>query len=258
MAIQLDWGSVKKALGESDHCMVFGYQHCRYTQVYEALQTSASPMKKVFDCSVGYPLSPTSAVTTLDSGRIPQIKLEPITNDLDPVVELKRYCKAALVNLLMKNLERQKRGLPPIVVIFCVDIDNNPHETGLISPKDVAAKGDCRVTLSEMRRAAKLANIKGLEEVAEATFVFIKLKEVNKESRTFAFERITPPWKRDGWGEAWNARMLLSNPAPKKNPWRPQLKAQAASLGIEIEFRPTETLEGKRKESKKRKTLSKE
>ena len=116
-----------------------------------------------------------------------------------------------LVNLVWENYLRNRRGLPPYLAVFAIDIDNNPYP---VTPDSVAtreASSNRRITHKELRVAYKLSfypNIpKELQVMAHKTFAFVKTIKT-PSTDLWTWELISSPWERAGWEEAWKTRML--------------------------------------------------
>lgn len=240
MAIHLDFDSASQICGRTKQVMVYGFQHCRYTQVSTALKSDASPFSKVFDCSIGGPFAHPNVLTTLEGSVIERIKI-PLLEQDDAVRELKQYCKAGLTNIIMENIKRSKAKLPLIPVLFVVDIDNNKHT---LHPETISSKTHTFVTLGELRRAYKLCNDPGLlpevKEIANKTFKFVKTKErkpeevkgVGSAKSSFSLQQIKPFWAHAEWNKHWDKRVESSSKKPissaekeKRMFWRKQLNA---------------------------------
>ena len=70
----LNYDSVKDVCGDSKQAMVYGWQHCKYTQIGEALKKSSSPIEKVFDWSLGNKTTPQEKLETLEGRKIAQFE----------------------------------------------------------------------------------------------------------------------------------------------------------------------------------------
>lgn len=231
MSIKLDYCSASDICGDASEVMVYGFQHCRYTQVTEALKEESSPFKKIYDCSIGGPFAPEEVLTTLRGTHISQIAIPGLDRD-NVVRELKQYCKAGLTNMVIENIKRLKLGVPLIPVLFVVDIDGNKYR---LQSETIASKEHTFVTMGELRRAYKLCADPGLnpsvKKIANATFKFVKTcqKEVDGETSYF-LKQIAPFWMNESWEECWGERMEISAIKPrsskqieKSNYWRNEL-----------------------------------
>ena len=228
---RFDVHSAYKICDRAEEIMVYGFQHCRYTQVTEALRSDRSPFKKVYDCSIGGPYAPEDFMTTLEGNRLSRISIPGLDRD-NVVRELKQYCKAGLVNMLIENVkrERQKKSLIPL--LFIVDIDGNQHR---LTPDAVSNKKYTFVTMGELRRAYKLCEDPKLhpkiKEIARTTFKFAKTcQHQDKKGVYYSLQQIEPFWKNSGWDEAWQARISESEKevksaeeVSKRAYWRDQL-----------------------------------
>lgn len=216
MAIKLDLDSAHAICDGATQVMVYGFQHCRYTQVTEALKSEKSPFKKIYDCSIGGPFAPEEVMTTLEGKRLKQIPI-PYLDQQNVVRELKQYCKAGLANMVIENVKRARQGLELIPVLFIVDIDGNNHP---LTPDSVSNKQYTFVTMGELRRAYKLCNDPGLHPkvraIANATFKFVQTCQHHDDGVvTYSLKQIAPFWQQQGWSEAWETRLKQSAEEPR-------------------------------------------
>ena len=230
-AFRFDLQSAHDICDRAEEVMIYGFQHCRYTQVTEAIKSDCSPFKKVYDCSIGGPYAPEEVMTTLEGGRFYQVDIKGLDRD-NNVRRLKQYCKAGLVNLIIENVKRAKQQKKLIPALLIIDIDGNQHR---LTPDAVSNKKYTFVTMAELRRIYKLCNDPKLDpkikEIAAATFKFAKTcKHHDKEGIFSSLEQIEPFWKSIGWAEAWQARMgeaekeeKSESEVEKRAYWRDQL-----------------------------------
>lgn len=220
MAIKLDYESVSQITENSNQAVVYGFQHCRYTQVTEALKNETSPIKKIFDCSIGGPFADISVMTTLEGRKLEQVRI-PNLDRHDVVRELKQYCKAGLVNIIIENIKREKEGKPIIPVLFVTDIEENTHP---IRSETIASKENTFVTMGELRRAYKLCHDPNLHlqvrEMAQKTFKFVKVGHLSQSGVTeYYLSPIAPFWMALDWEKAWDHRKVQSTIKPNQF-WR--------------------------------------
>ena len=225
--------STDKICGRTEEVMVYGFQHCRYTQVTEALRSDSSSFKKVYDCSIGGPYAPEAFMNTLEGKRLYQIEIPELDTE-NVVRELKQYCKAGLVNMVIENVKRDRQQKKLIPLLFIVDIDENPHS---LTPDAVANKKYTFVTMGELRRAYKLCQDPALDPkikaIANTTFKFTRTCEhQDKGGFYYSLQQIEPFWNTDGWAKAWQARMSVSSQKEKPEReikkrayWRNQLNS---------------------------------
>lgn len=211
-----DHTSLEGITGKADQVMVYGFQHCRYTQVTQALEEESSPFKKIFDCSIGGPFVSDKVLTTVEGRKIEQIHI-PSLEQVDVVKELKQYCKAGLTNIIMENIKRSREALPLIPVLFVVDIDDNKYQ---LHPKTIASKEFTFVTMGELRRAYKLCEDKKLSPevraIAQETFKFVKTEvHVDKHDKiSYSIKQIPPFWEHGKWPNEWALRNEISDQSP--------------------------------------------
>ena len=228
---RFDLQSAHDICDRAEEVMIYGFQHCRYTQVTEAIKSDGSPFKKVYDCSIGGPYAPEEVMTTLEGNRFYQVDIRGLDRN-DDVRRLKQYCKAGLVNLIIENVKRAKQQKKLIPALLIVDIDGNRHR---LTPDAVSNKQYTFVTMGELRRVYKLCNDPKLDpkikEIATATFKFAKTCEHHdREGVYYSLQQIEPFWKNSGWTEAWQARMgeaeqekKSESEVEKRAYWREQL-----------------------------------
>lgn len=223
----LDYNSVKKIIPDANQAMVYGWGHCKYQHVTEALRLAGSPVQKVFDCSVGSKAADVGKKTTVEGKVIEQL-------EVNSGKDLSRQCKAGLTNLIFENYLRKQQGLPLIPIIFCVDIDDNPFPT--TTPDTVTSRNDqlnTLITHNELRRCYKLAHelekdpeLKDIADIAKETIKFVRIKE--KGADNYSLETITPFWDQANFSDKWLEREL-SKKAPdptiarKIHKWKDQL-----------------------------------
>jgi hypothetical protein len=243
--------SVVKVIGkDTKQAVVYGFQHCKYTQVHLAIdQKPDSPLLKVFDSVIGNDVDrsiiPREYLTTLEGKEIYQIRSDAGDPRLPVPKQCARRCKAGLVNLVFENYKRIKQGLKPIPLLFVIDITNNrcPLTSENICSK-TKTKGVTQtfsismnsvVTHEELRRAYKLCNEKDLgkeiNQVARQTFKFIKVFQNGAENE-FGIVEIAAPWDKPDWATLWERRMIESAHSidPQKHCWRMQLKSLATNF----------------------------
>lgn len=203
----------------SCQALIYGWDHCKYIQLREALQKSDSPIKKVFNESLGNNFFySNSQQETLEGRRIEHVETNP-----KPIDRAKsnhaamRRCKGAITNLVVENYKRIVEGLPIIPLIFCVDIDNNQHPMNADTITREGRKGSRRVTNSELRRCYKIC--KELEDseivelrivsyVAKLTIKFVKLEQ--QQNGTYSLTQKAAFWEAADWNQKWRERKSKS------------------------------------------------
>ena len=228
---RFDLQSAHDLCDRAEEVMVYGFQHCRYTQVTEAIKSDHSPFKKVYDCSIGGSYAPEEVMTTLEGNRFYQVKLPGLDVNND-VRRLKQYCKAGLVNMIIENVKRERQQKKLIPALLIIDIDGNRHR---LTPDAVSNKQYTFVTMGELRRVYKLCEDPKLDPkikaIAAATFKFAKTCEHHdREGIFYSLEQIEPFWKASGWTETWQARKREAEKEEKSGSevekrayWRKQL-----------------------------------
>jgi hypothetical protein len=211
---QLDADSVRAVCKDSSQAMVYGFKSSKYEEIGFWLCKKHSPIKKLFDWTLGYKGTDASVITTLEGRKIHQF---PYNRSDSPHKTIGRQCKAALTNLVWENYQRRRQGLPIIPLVFCIDNDDKPGDLdATLSTKDSNS-----VTLLELDRAFNLACLFEDEEIraaAEATFKFVKVAKTGKNS--YRLETIEAPWANKERRGKFEARALRS----KQPRWSQELK----------------------------------
>ncbi|MEI8301154.1 MAG: hypothetical protein WCG10_06060 [Chlamydiota bacterium] len=218
--LKIDPISIRDICGDSTQAFVYGFYHCKYGLMHDALKTTGSPIQRTFS---GVPDNPYSYDCQLTLEKTP---LE-VISERDPTSPLKRYCKNGVASAVIENMHRKATGLEIIPFLFFIDITGNAYSAP--NPISVTTKKTSLnkiITHSEMRRAYKLCHDKNVDpqvqSVARETFHFIKLNATNK---LCTLEEQPAPWEQNGWDEAWSERKKVSVSIPKepKNNWRYQV-----------------------------------
>lgn len=140
--------------------MVYGWAHCKYDEVANALFQGQLHIQKVFCWVLGCKDALPDEVTTLEGRAIEQVEVDEIHlkktykkasnekventevkdehNDFDSRL-ITRQCKAGLTNIVFENYKRKKEGLPIIPVIFCVDIENKNSNYAKYESEDITS-----------------------------------------------------------------------------------------------------------------------
>jgi hypothetical protein len=227
----LDAGSVLSICKGADQAMVYGWSHCKYGEVEDALKLMGKqedfPIKKVFSCRIAVKSSPEAITSTLE-GR--NMALLPFDEKLTYSLYLSRMCKTALTDLVLENYKRSKEKKPLIPVLFCIDIDRNPRPFSIEKMTSRAERLNRQTTHKELRRAYKLCNHEDPEirQVARETFKFVRLKKAQKTK--YALEAIPSPFDSPEFARRWSNRKARSAPSKKPDAlsWRKQLAKQIA------------------------------
>lgn len=214
----------------SDQVMVYGWQHCGYRDVFDAIyfasqdEMRGSPIKQVYCARLG---NPTNKEKTLEGRDLCVLSYAPTKNRRQ---ETGRRCKTALTNLVIENAKRLKAGLPVIPLLFCIDIVENQRP---LRKENICSKEkffNDQITHKELRRAYKLSTHENplIRRAAEETFRFVK---VAKNEEIFFLERARAPWTSPKFRELWDARKKLSQskPKPDKYDWRKQVEKEIPS-----------------------------
>lgn len=174
---------------ETQEIMIFGYGHCKYREIADALKSEESPIKKVFTEVVGKPNYNRKSITTAEGRLIAQIPLSFQFSSDSPLEmnrkKIGRECKAALVNIVMENCFRKKQGKPLIPVVFCVAAEGSEYSPSIplfLSPEEELNQ---LMTHKEVRRAYKLMFDEDLpieiSMVAQETFQFTEVTTQGEE-----------------------------------------------------------------------------
>src|SRR5437763_1694118 len=128
---KLDMDSVKKVCGKSEEVMVYGWKHCGYSQLSTRLEQPDSPIKRVFDWSLGSmdtAIKTPDKATTLEGRKIEQVPVPDMKKFASRRKEndCARFCKLGLTNIVLENYKRLKENKALIPILFVFDRDNNP------------------------------------------------------------------------------------------------------------------------------------
>ena len=260
----IDYPSLLASIGgETAQLMVYGFADCKYNIIVKILRTAhpfgtaENPIKRVFDFRIAdYRLR-------YDRSDAIEDPIKTYTSEGREIFRIKRststtarICKAALVNMVIENVKREREGLPLIPVLFTIDISSDtsgqypPCINDLINIRN-------RYTFKELRRVYKLCADPELppevRAIAERTFKFVKVlvstspeedagassADLTEKITTIAFETIKAPWQKDH--KSWLAAMAeytekkkTTEPKPshliyieekkeERLEWRPQL-----------------------------------
>lgn len=192
----LDPDSVIQVCGEADQVMVYGWNHCKYKEVRDAISEMAClehfPIKRIFDYTMGNPFK--EACRTLEGRDLNNLVFEGTEVYTTPIdVELPidlvakvvpRTCKTAITNLVLENYKRILEGETPIPLLFCVDIDGNPQPFTIDKMTSKDLHFNTQITYKELRRAYKLCTYgdSRIRLAAEKTFKFVRLRKIGDES----------------------------------------------------------------------------
>ena len=124
--------SKETLIGDSPTAMVYGFQHCKYTQIQDGLK---NVLERVYDCSLGNDLVPGNSDNHKRLSGEKIHKVHSGVHELDSSNERRfqtqdcnRKCKSGLVNLVLDNYIRLKEGHQTLTpIIFSVDIEGNPY-----------------------------------------------------------------------------------------------------------------------------------
>ena len=222
---KLDFDNVSNICENSKQVMVYGWSHCGYEEIAELLKTSRnSSIKKVFNSFLGLKLpAKAEALKTCEGTFIEQIQV-PLKKPYELTQVINGQCKAALANLVLENYKRIKEGKQIIPLMFCYDIDENPHPSDEKNITSRDPKINKLITHSELRRCYKLCKEVGdltVEAVAQKTIKFVKVNR--KANGQTTFQEIEPFWLKKDWDSVWKKRKLSKIAKIKKKPWREQL-----------------------------------
>lgn len=229
--MKINYDSVKAICENATQAMIYGWEHCKYDEVFLALKKEDSPLKKVFDWSIAdldHKEKTVDFRTTLEGREIKQFAYDGKNN-------YEEVFKTGITNLIWENYQRHNEEKHIIPLIFCVDIDDNPYPT---SPAKIASRDEENdfSTHSELRRCYKFCceldkdpDLQKISAIARASIKFVKLKlEEPKQDFTYRLELIeTPFWEREEWNQNWEKRQFTksaSSSEPKIHRWREQLK----------------------------------
>ena len=223
MTAKIDCSSLTASIGgESPQLMLYGFDDCKYTDITSTLlkpdafgpEAVENPIKRVFSHTIGniYLNETPETAFTLEGRKFHKIKRPD---------RMASICKAALVNIIIENVKRNREDLLLIPILFTIDISTDT--SGFYPPtiSDVITNKN-QYTLKELRRVYKLCTDTSLpeevREVANRTFKFVKVLVSNSSTHviresataalgvpTFAFESIKAPWQqepRENWDRA--------------------------------------------------------
>ncbi len=185
--------SVYAVCGELiEEAQIYGFKHCKYLEVQDALRKSIL----VHDWNFNFVYNQT---TIKDSYR-----------------SYMNMYKCGLVNMVIENYARQKKGLTIIPIIFCINYINSCGENifpltleNLLSKVKKTESGKLMkdiITHKELLRCYKLCNDKDvnktIRDVANKSLKFVEVIE-NDSEKTSSIEliikKISAPWERQNW-----------------------------------------------------------
>lgn len=216
--INLHSKDLRKICGKSNQVMVYGWKFCKYEDIKKLLHKNRndpnSPIRKVFDCSLGL-----STRQTLEGHYIETFPIQKLFRNLY------RHCKLAIINLIFENYKRKKQGLDLIPLIFCVDIDDGAKQfqayTSMnIIGKDLNEYGIKFTTKQELRLCYKICcefENKEINDIAKETIKFIKL--VTEKPNQYRIKQLEPFWLDKDWDEAWKESMKTKSDRTKVAFW---------------------------------------
>jgi hypothetical protein len=226
--LQIDTDSLKNIAENQEQAVIYGFSHCKYIAVIFTLK-----INQVFK-SIFFHLD---FKTSLEGTKFKQIQtrsqiLQMLSHGIDKGRRLfiAQKCKNTLTALVFENFRREKAGLPLIPMIYCVDIDDNPHPFTIDVITSTKKTLNSLVTHKELRRVQKLCNEfenEAIQRVAKKTFKFVKLE---KSDQGYKFKELTPFWENKDWDQSWNDRKVNKQKSSSekkqailKTDWREQL-----------------------------------
>lgn len=242
MSFNLDFDSLDRICENRDEIAVFGFQHCLYTPLSNALEKRVT---RIYDCAVGNQDLDLGFLASPRTGR----RIQQIDTGADDVEEgsskyCSRNCKASLVNIVVENYRREQQGEAIIPILFCIDKKDNhtplTSENLLTKTKVIEVTPTHRLAMNEiithceLRRSYKLCNDEDLPEVirdvANRSFKFVRVidtrhKEGEREEIHLSLEHIEAPWRTPDFNDHLAERKSLSvTPPPlKDHDWRRQV-----------------------------------
>lgn len=233
--VVFDLTALSEIWKDPEEIMVYGWKHCHYDKVGEALDALIGapnyPIKKVHSYRIGDPFD--STAKTIAGRRLNHLFFsgsEYLLQHQAPPPKVQkqvigRECKTAITNIVLENYKRKKEGKPLIPILFCIDIDGNPSPARFDRLAAKHPKFNNQITYKELRRAYKLCTHENpsIREVALETFKFIKLTK-NRDGG-YAPKSIAAPWAHSLFSTMWDMRKMVSKSQPKKAyvNWREQL-----------------------------------
>lgn len=214
MSVGFNQASINALVGLAPEMMIYGFEHCKYRALQDCFERGKINL-----------LSHRSS--TLD-GR--SFKIIPVESGKNM-----RVWKNNIVSLVWENFLREQEGKEIIPLIFCLDIDDSPHnktQKELIENiTSIVAVNKEKTTHKELRRIYKLcfdlAVDPRIQEVAKRTIQFVK---ITKENTEYCVKKIEAPWVNlDEWKIYWDVRIgiqrrvVLKQSKETQYQWRYQL-----------------------------------
>lgn len=189
--------SIRAVLGDIRELHVFGFAHCLYSQICEALLSETPRKIEAFTNKL------------LEADVISLMHLS-------PPYQRKTLCKSALIYVVFHNFQRYLAGRPPIPLIFSIAREDEVSLRRIDwLTKDPTKK---LYTASEIKRAFKLCFEEALppiiREIARQTFRFVKVKAI--DTTPLSITLIEPPWD-DSW------KVCLKTATALETGWRSRL-----------------------------------
>lgn len=219
----LNSDSVTNTIGTTTkQVMVYGFESAHYLFVGSSLRNTGGyeASLRVYDAFLGV-RSPryTETVEGYDIEYIPYVESDTLHQ------KTKRMCKTVVTILMLENYKREKRGLPLIPLLFCVDSNTIPAKQRLtpesLTTKDKGINALC--THAELRRLYKLCKefeespLRELQDIARIAKETLKPVRVEIQQRgEIRLVSVPPIWDHPGWKQAWENRMSI-DPSGRKN-----------------------------------------
>lgn len=175
---------------------VYGFQHCKYTPVAERFKAAgiAAIDWAIGNEDVAYAREDQSRAFQVKSG-VKELPLD-THGDADSNAVNRRFCKSGLVNFVMEQVRKKRKGEQTDKMIFCIDVSENggrnpipltsenllsKTKTVTIPPHNSVLHMNKIITHSELRRAFKLCNDpsvdKEIRDVANEVLKFVRVTE---------------------------------------------------------------------------------
>lgn len=223
----INYDSVKTICGKAEQAMIYGWHHCKYTELFAVLQQEQSTLKKVFNWTIALTqLHGENLIhETLEGRKIKQFEYNEDS--------LNGEYKVGITNLIWENYLRHIEGKSLIPLIFCIDIDKNPYPTTLVNIASKEEELNEYSTHSELRRCYKFCceldenpDLKKISDIARVCIKFVKLRgEEAGQGSIYHLEEISPFWQNPEWNQKWKERKVNREVSSSKpHYWKEQLK----------------------------------
>lgn len=209
----LDLTSVEALAAGSDQVAVYGWKHCHYIQVMDAIRPSdnfAITAYSFSDLNFGFTKEGRCFGVLTPRKGIPN-----------------EFCYIGLANLVLENWKRIQEQKKVIPLIFCLDMNNNPYPFKVENMLSTDATQNKLYSHKELRRIAFLANHidnADVRESAKQTFKFVEVKQTN--DGVYTLHETSAPHLHPDYPTLFKARQASLKTSSVPQAWAVQLEKE--------------------------------